>query len=164
VNEKTRIAGMKVKLRKSRDSDSQKASRVKTYDNEWIFQVFENHPGFFTKRMFGGLAAYLFGRIMMILVEPTRTGRWKWHGVLICTEHAQQPAIIREFPELAPHRVLKKWLYIDSCHEAFEPTMQRVAEAIARDDRRFGVYSDPKNGKTGSRGKSRDAGSSERGS
>jgi hypothetical protein len=124
---------------------------VKTFDNQWIFQVFEDHPSFLTKRMFGGLAGYLFGRMMMVLVEPTRTGRWKWHGVLICTEHAQQPAIVAEFPELAPHDILKKWLYIDSGHEAFEPTMQRVATAIARDDQRFGVYPHPKKERAGPR-------------
>lgn len=89
--------------------------------------------------MFGGLAVYLFGRMSMILVEPTKTGRWKWHGVLICTEHAHQPAIIAEFPGLAPHDILKKWLYIDSRHEDFESTMERVAKAIARNDSRFGI-------------------------
>jgi hypothetical protein len=113
--------------------------RTKTFDNEWIFQAFEQHASFFTKRMFGGLAAYLFGRMMMILVEPTRTGRWKWHGVLLCTDYAQQPAILAEFPQLARHDILKKWLYLDSRHEDFEPVMERVAEAIARDDRRFGI-------------------------
>ena len=114
-------------------------SRAKTFDNEWVFQAFESHPSFLTRRMFGGLAAYLFGRMMMVLVEPTRTGRWKWHGVLICTDHAQHPAITSEFPELSPHNVLKKWLYIDSSVEDFEPTMERIAQAIARDDRRFGI-------------------------
>jgi hypothetical protein len=112
---------------------------MKTFDNEWIFRAFEEHPSFCTRRMFGGLAAYLFGRQVLVLVEPTKTGRWKWHGVLICTEHAHQPAIIAEFPHLAPHDILKKWLYIDSRHEDFEPTMERVAEAIARNDRRFGI-------------------------
>jgi len=112
---------------------------MRTFENEWIFEVFEDHPSFLTKRMFGGLAAYLFGRMMMVLVEPTRTGRWKWHGVLICTEHAQQKAIIEEFPVLTSHDILKKWLYVDSRHEEFEPTMERVAKAIARDDQRFGV-------------------------
>jgi hypothetical protein len=111
----------------------------RTFDNAWILEAFENRPGFFTRRMFGGLAVYLFGRQMMLLVEPTKTGRWKWHGVLICTEHARQPAIIEEFPPLAPHDVLTKWLYIDSRHEDFEPTMTHVAEAMARDDRRFGI-------------------------
>jgi hypothetical protein len=114
---------------------------VKTFDNEWIFQAFENHPTFVSKRMFGGLAAYLFGRQMLVLVEPTRTGRWKWHGVLICTEHAHQPSIIAEFPQLAPHNILKKWLFIDSDHEDFELTMERVAKAISRNDPRFGIHS-----------------------
>jgi hypothetical protein len=113
---------------------------LKTFDNEWIFQPFEDHPGFLTRRMFGGLAAYLFGRLMMLLVEPTKTGRWKWHGVLVCTEYKHQASIVEEFPQLAPHAVLKKWLYIDSRHDDFEPAMQRIAEAVARNDKRFGVY------------------------
>jgi hypothetical protein len=117
---------------------------MRAFDNEWIFQPFENHASFFTKRMFGGLAVYLFGRQMLVLVEPTKTGRWKWHGVLICTEHAHQRTIIEEFPQLAPHDILKKWLYIDSRHEDFEMTMRRVAEAIARDDPRFGIHPQPR--------------------
>src|SRR5215471_17236527 len=101
---------------------------MKTFDNHWIFQAFEGHASFFTKRMFGGLAAYLFERQMMVLVEPTKTGRWKWHGVLICTEFVHQPAIMQDFPYLAPHAILKKWLYIDTRHDDFESTMERVAE------------------------------------
>jgi hypothetical protein len=117
---------------------------MKTFDNEWILQAFEGHPSFFTKRMFGGLAAYLFGRQMLLLVEPTKTGRWHWHGVLICTDRAQHAAIVEEFPQLAPHDVLGKWLYIDSRHADFEPTLERVAAAIARDDRRFGIHPRPR--------------------
>lgn len=117
---------------------------MKTFDNEWIVRAFEDHPTFFTKRMFGGLAVYLFGRQMMVLVEPTKTGRWKWHGVLICTEHAHHRAIIEAFPHLAPHDMLKKWLYIDSRHEDFETTMERVAEAMARGDERFGIQPRPR--------------------
>jgi hypothetical protein len=116
---------------------------LRPFENAWILDLLENHPSFFTRRMFGGLAVYLFGRMMMVLVEPTRTGRWKWHGVLICTQHAQQPAIIGEFPQLAPHDVLKKWLYIDSRHEDFEPTMEGVARAVARGDHRFGIRARP---------------------
>lgn len=111
----------------------------KSFENEWIFQELQGHPSFLTKRMFGGLAVYLFGRMVMVLVEPTRTGRWRWHGVLICTQHAQQSAIIQQFPQLAPHDILKKWLYIDSRHEEFESTMESVAKAIARNDPRFGI-------------------------
>ena len=32
---------------------------MKTFDNEWILDTFAGRPTFFTKRMFGGLAAYL---------------------------------------------------------------------------------------------------------
>lgn len=117
---------------------------MRTFDDEWILQAFESNPSFFTKRMFGGLAAYLFGRQMMLLVEPTQTGRWKWHGVLVCTDYAHHPAIVEEFPQFAPHAILKKWLYIDSRHEEFESTMERVAEAMARNDRRFGIHPRPK--------------------
>jgi len=117
---------------------------MKTFDNEWICEAFAHHASFFTKRMFGGLAVYLFGRQMLVLVEPTKTGRWTWHGVLICTDHAHHAAIVREFPHLAPHDVLKKWLYIDSRHDEFELTMDRVGRAIARDDGRFGIQPRPR--------------------
>ena len=53
-------------------------------------------------------------------------------------------AIIAEFPPLAPHNVLKKWLYIDSQHAEFERTLERVAEAISRDDPRFGIHPRPR--------------------
>jgi hypothetical protein len=55
---------------------------MKTFEHEWILDAFAGHRTFFTKRMFGGLAAYLFDRQMLLLVEPTQSGRWKWHGVL----------------------------------------------------------------------------------
>jgi len=32
---------------------------MKTFEHEWIFTPFAEHRSFFTKRMFGGLAAYL---------------------------------------------------------------------------------------------------------
>ena len=112
---------------------------LKAFDNEWILDAFEGHATFFTKRMFGGLAAYLVDRQMLVLVEPTKTGRWKWHGVLVCTEHAHQPSIRAEFPALAPHAVLRKWLFVDSTHSNFESTMERVARRMAKNDARFGI-------------------------
>jgi hypothetical protein len=110
-----------------------------TFDNEWIFDGFAGRPSFFTKRMFGGLAAYLHDRQMLVLVEPTKTGRWQWHGVLVCTGHEHQASIRADFPALTPHDVLRKWLYIDSAHVEFEATMEGVARRMARNDRRFGI-------------------------
>ena len=112
---------------------------MNTFDNEWILDAFTGHATFFTKRMFGGLAAYVHERQMLVLVEPTRTGRWKWHGVLICTDHEHQASIRADFPALVPHGVLRKWLYIDSTHRDFESTMEAVARRMAQNDRRFGI-------------------------
>ena len=112
---------------------------VKTFDNEWILDAFAGRPSFFTKRMFGGLAAYLHERQMLVLVQPTKTGRWKWHGVLVCTGQEHHGSIQHAFPALTPHAVLGKWLYIDSAHPDFEATMEGVARCMARNDRRFGI-------------------------
>jgi len=112
---------------------------MKTFDNEWIFDAFATHPSFFTRRMFGGLAAYLHDRQMLVLVEPTKTGRWKWHGALVCTSYEAHASIRADFPALTPHDVLRKWLWLDSRHDEFEPTMEAVARCMARNDGRFGI-------------------------
>ena len=112
---------------------------TKAFDNEWILDAFAGRPTFFTKRMFGGLAAYLHQRLMLVLVEPTKTGRWKWHGVLVGTDRTHHDSIRAQFPALAPHFVLGKWLYVDTAHQEFESTMEAVAQCVIRNDGRFGV-------------------------
>jgi hypothetical protein len=124
---------------------------MKTFDNEWIFESFSGRPTFFTKRMFGGLAAYLHERQMLLLVEPTQTGRWKWHGVLVCTGFEHHASICTDFPALTPHHALRKWLYIASTHEEFESTMEAVARRMVRNDPRFGIV--PRNRKPRARKK-----------
>src|SRR6202163_3516028 len=112
---------------------------MKTFTHEWILEPFREHPTFFSKSMFGGLAVYLFERQMLLLVEPTKSGRWKWHGVLVCTDYEHHASIRAELPALMPHQVLRKWLFIDSTHEDFESTMEAVAKHVATNDPRFGI-------------------------
>src|SRR5271169_3410401 len=112
---------------------------MKKFKHEWILEEFIDLPTFFTKRMFGGLAAYLRERLMLLLVEPTKSGRWNWHGVLVCTDYKHHTSIQAEFPALMPHEVLRKWLFIDSTHEDFESTMEAVAKRAANNDPRFGI-------------------------
>jgi len=120
---------------------------LKPFDHEWILDAFAGRSSFFTKRMFGGLAAYLHDRQMLVLVEPTKTGRWKWHGVLVCTGHEHQASIRADFPTLMPHTVLRKWLFIDTAHEDFESTMEAVARRMARNDLRFGIVPSVRRGR-----------------
>jgi len=97
--------------------------------------------------MFGGLAAYLVERQMLLLVEPTKSGRWNWHGVLICTDYRHHPSLEAEFPALKPHEALRKWLFIASTHQDFESTMETLVKRIARNDPRLGIVpSGPKGG------------------
>jgi hypothetical protein len=112
---------------------------MKTFKNEWILDAIIEHPTFFTKRMFGGLAVYLFGRQMLLLVEPTISGRWNWHGVLVCTGYEHHTSLQTEFPALMPHEVLRKWLFINSAHEDFESTMEAALKRVASNDPRFGI-------------------------
>ena len=112
---------------------------MKTFKQEWIFDAFADHTTFFTKSMFGGLAVFLFERKMLCLVEPTKSGRWAWNGVLVCTDYKHHASLQGEFPALATHSVLKKWLFVDATHEDFETTMDAVAKRIAGNDRRFGI-------------------------
>ena len=112
---------------------------MKKFDHEWILEAFADHPTYFTKPMFGCLAAYLFERQMLLLVQPTKSGRWKWHGVLVCTDHEHHASIQAEFPALLPHNILRKWLFIDSSHEDFESTMERLSQRVADNDPRFGI-------------------------
>ena len=112
---------------------------MKRFRNEWILEAIQQHPTYLTKGMFGGLAVYLFERQMLVLVEPTRSGRWNWHGVLICTDHEHHASLQTEFPMLKPHSVLGKWLFIDSAEEDFESTMEAVVNRIAGNDSRMGI-------------------------
>ena len=112
---------------------------MKKFEHEWILDAFAEHPTFFTKGMFGALAAYLYGRQMLLLVEPTKSGRWNWRGVAVCTDYAHHASIQAEFPALTPHYVLRKWLFIDSTHEEFESTMEAVVKRMAGNDPRFGI-------------------------
>ena len=121
---------------------------MKKFQHEWIFEPFAEHPTFFTKNMFGGLAAYLYERQMLLLVEPTKSGRWTWHGVCVLTDFKHHASIQAEFPALQPHEFLRKWLFIESTHENFESTMEAVAQRLARNDLRFGIHPKPKRYRT----------------
>ncbi|MCB9799741.1 MAG: hypothetical protein H6757_03155 [Candidatus Omnitrophica bacterium] len=119
----------------------------KEFFTTWIFEAFDRDPDFFQKRMFGGLSAYLRGRMVMVLVEDPgeksyRGKSWKfdiWDGIMLPTEKMYHEALQKEFPGLIPHPVLGKWLYLPARDENFETRAREVAEAIAAGDLRFGI-------------------------
>ena len=117
---------------------------MKTFEHEWILETFDDHPTFYTKGMFGGLAVYLFERQMMLLVEPTKSGRWNWHGILLCTEFEHQESLMKEFPRLKPHDILRKWLFLPSSEDDFETIIQDISKRMLNNDLRFGIHPKPR--------------------
>ncbi len=112
----------------------------KVFQNEWVFDAFSEHPTFVTKRMFGGLAIYLHGRQMLILVEPTKSGRWDWNGILLCTGYEHHESLTTEFPSFSAHEAIKKWLFIESKAADFEEVMTKVSRYIETNDERIGIW------------------------
>ena len=102
----------------------------------WIADPLLEEPSLVEKAMFGCDALYLHGRLMLALT-PGREEPWK--GVLVATFREFHPALIAEFPELEPHAVLGKWLYLSEAAEEFDETAEGIVACVLRNDPRIGV-------------------------
>jgi hypothetical protein len=116
---------------------------------QWIFEPLEAEPSFFQKAMFGCQAAYLFGKLVLVLAA----GPEPWNGLLVCTSREFHSQLLGEYSSLQPHKVLPKWLYVSQTSDAFEETAQRLAQQTLKNDPRIGVG--PKSRKTKPRKKRR---------
>jgi hypothetical protein len=90
--------------------------------------------------MFGTKAAYLDGRLHLCFCANEEP----WRGVLVCTERAHHASLQAEFPTLASHPILGKWLYLSEEHDDFESTARRHVALVRRRDPRFGILPQPK--------------------
>jgi hypothetical protein len=107
----------------------------------WILEPVEREPSFFQKPMFGCQAAYLYGRLVLVLAAHEEP----WNGLLVCTSREFHSALIDDFPGLRPHPVLPKWLYLAQSCDGFEETAQQLALQALKNDARIGV--EPGSGK-----------------
>lgn len=121
---------------------------ARTFSLEWTLEPLQEKDSFATKKMFGGLAVYVDGRMVMLLAESPGERSWKkqpydfdlWNGVLFPLEREVHASLIEEFQSLMPHPVLGKWLYLPMEVDNFEETIQALVQLIAENDLRFGVY------------------------
>ena len=90
--------------------------------------------------MFGAKAVYIDGKCQLLFMAKQEP----WRGVLVCTDREHQQSLIQEFPSLAPHPVLAKWLYLPETSDDFESTAQRLVTLVRRRDGRIGVEGSPK--------------------
>ena len=112
-----------------------RAKKVHPY--QWLWEPLEDDPTFVLRPMFSARAAYLDGKLMLCFVAREEP----WRGVLVCTFREHQPSLRAEFPELTPHPILPKWLYLPETADRFESTAERLVGLAWRRDPRLGVSS-----------------------
>ncbi len=107
---------------------------------QWLAEPLEDEPSLIRKPMFGALAYYLRGRLVLVLSDREPP----WSGVLLPTEKEYHNKLMDEFPALAPHPILGKWLYLPVTAEDFESIAADIVQAISEGDPRIGVEPKPK--------------------
>lgn len=121
-----------------REPPAAKTRRVHPY--RWLWEPLEDDPTFVLRPMFGGKSVYLDGRLMLYFTAREEP----WRGVLVGTDRERHEALRAEFPALAPHPVLPKWLYLSESADGFERTAERLVALARRRDPRIGVSPEPK--------------------
>ena len=112
----------------------------KPHRYEWLWEPLAGEATFVLRSMFGAKAAYLDGKLMLCF----SAGDEPWRGVLVCTDRPHQPALQAEFPELSPHPILPKWLYLPESADRFEPVATALVGLARRRDVRLGVTPKPR--------------------
>lgn len=112
----------------------------RVHPHAWLWEPLEDDPTFVLRSMFGAKAAYLGGRLALCFCASEEP----WRGVLVCTERAHQESLRAEFPTLAPHPILPKWLYLPEAADDFERAAVRLVGLARRRDPRIGVTPQPR--------------------
>ena len=97
--------------------------------------------------MFGGLAVYFNGLLVLMLTESPGDRTWQgvsynfdiWNGILFPTSREHHEKILHDWPTLVPHPVLSKWLYAPMSQNLFEENVTGIVNAIKTGDARFGI-------------------------
>lgn len=115
------------------------AARVRAvHPYAWLWEPLEDDPRLLLRPMFGGKALYLDGKLMLYFTARQEP----WRGVLVCTDRTQHAALMGEFPSLAPHPELAKWLYLPERAPQFEGVVAGLVRLARLRDPRLGVWPD----------------------
>ncbi|MES1168833.1 MAG: hypothetical protein ABUL61_06650 [Oleiharenicola lentus] len=112
----------------------------KPHRYEWLWEPLAGEATFVLRSMFGAKAAYLDGKIVLCFCA----GDEPWRGVLACTDRERQPLLRAEFPELSPHAILPKWLYLPEAADRFETVATALVRLAKKRDPRLGVIPKPR--------------------
>ena len=113
------------------------SARLQDYRNEhhWLLEPLAEAPSYLERRMFGCLACYYDGLMVAVLADSAPP----WNGLLVPTSRQHHETLMRKFPELQPHPVLGKWLYLGADRSDFEQVASRIVGAIMEGDPHIGI-------------------------
>lgn len=100
-----------------------------------IVEPLRRDATFCARPMFGCVACYLSGRLVLVLADRGEP----WQGLLIPSERSAHASILADHPALRVHPVLGKWLYLADDNHRFTTVAAAMLETIASRDERFGV-------------------------
>lgn len=106
----------------------------------WILDPLEQDASYVRRKMFGCDAAYLDDMLYLVVADRDEP----WNGVMVCTSHERQAALMADIPSLNPHPELGKWLYLPQTDESFETIAAQLVELALARDPRLGVVPKPK--------------------
>jgi hypothetical protein len=125
---------------KPRSTDPFERPARRVHPHAWLWEPLETEASFVLRSMFGAQAVYLDGRLMLAFCA----GEEPWRGLLVCTDREHHAALLREFPELTPHPILPKWLYLAEAGARFEAVAQTLVRLARQRDPRIGVVPRPR--------------------
>lgn len=113
----------------------------------WLVEPLAAKPSFLAKPMFGSVGCYFNGMIVLVLSAREEP----WRGILVTTDREHHASLLQQFPCLAPHEILPKWLYLPESDERFEPIGQQLVELVLNRDPRMGTIPKKKKKKKNSK-------------
>lgn len=112
----------------------------KPHPLHWVVEPLMEGRSYLEKAMFGCRGCYLNGRLVVVLASR----RPPWKGLLVPTDRSHHASLRDDIPELHPHPVLGKWLYLPDDAETFEEVASGLVERIMAGDERLGVTPQPR--------------------
>lgn len=105
------------------------------HPHSWLWETLEGDPTFILRSMFGAKAVYAGGRLLFCFCDSEEP----WRGMLVCTDKERHAAILADHPDLVPHPILPKWLYLRESLDSFERTATALVRLARSRDPRIGV-------------------------
>ena len=102
---------------------------------DWAVEPLTQDPSFIQKPMFGCLAYYFGGRLVLV----TAAQKQPWQGLLVPTFKEFHASLKKEIPALKKHPVLGKWLYLPEAGDDFEENAGKIIRLIRMRHARLGV-------------------------